>query len=151
MNDITHENHVEEMTISITDFARLQWQSDANTLIPSDFSIIYAYNFAPGPSSTTEFTSVPIPPPIHVLTLSPSLRYTGGFLTKPTPFGVPVMMIEPGSRVVPCERADMVCRTVNTWCLGVREVITVKIYVNVIDIIPTMSSRFEALGRSNCM
>jgi hypothetical protein len=70
-----------------------------------------------GFSSVTSFTSEPMPPPTHTLILSPSFKYTGGFLTNPTPFGVPVRMIEPGSRVVPWERNEIICRTLNMWSL----------------------------------
>ena len=68
-------------------------------------------------SSLTSLTSDPMPPPTHTLILSPSFRYTGGFLTNPTPFGVPVRIIDPGSKVVPWERKAIVCRTLNMWSL----------------------------------
>jgi len=44
-------------------------------------------------------------------------------LTKPTPFGVPVRMIEPGSSVVPWERMETICRTVNIWSLKIGSVL----------------------------
>ena len=40
-----------------------------------------------------------------------------GFRTNPTPAGVPVRMIEPGSRVVACERKAIVWRTLKIWSL----------------------------------
>ena len=69
------------------------------------------------PSSITSFASVPIPPPNHTLILSPCFKYKGGFFTNPTPLGVPVRMIDPGSRVVPCDRNATVLRTPNIWSL----------------------------------
>lgn len=95
----------------------------------------------PFPSSTTVLISVPIPPSIQTRTSSPCFKKTGGFLTKPTPYkdhrmkqcryshvilkitirqtlGVPVMMMEPGSRVVPCDNQAIVWRTLNIWSLG---------------------------------
>jgi len=69
------------------------------------------------PSSTTGFTSVPIPCPIQTRQSSPCLSTMGGFRVNPTPAGVPVRMIEPGSRVVPWERKAMVWRTLKIWSL----------------------------------
>lgn len=76
------------------------------------------YNFTEEPSSTTWFTNVPTPPPINEQSKSPCFMYTDGFLVKPTPFGVPVMMMEPGSSVVPCESVEMVFRILKIWSLG---------------------------------
>lgn len=48
---------------------------------------------APSFSSTTQFTSVPIPYPTSTSIWSPSLMNALGVLTNPTPAGVPVRMI----------------------------------------------------------
>src|SRR5690348_17433857 len=47
-------------------------------------------------------------PSISVSTISPALRYSGGLRAKPTPLGVPVAMISPGSSVMPCERMEII-------------------------------------------
>jgi hypothetical protein len=51
-------------------------------------------------------TSVPMWGKISTANSSPSLRYSFGENEKPTPAGVPVRIIVPGRRVVPCERKD---------------------------------------------
>src|SRR5579883_2504059 len=56
---------------------------------------------------TTLFRSVPMPS-ISVSTTSPSCRYSGGLRAKPTPLGVPVAMISPGSSVMPSESSAMI-------------------------------------------
>src|ERR1041385_3099195 len=57
--------------------------------------------------ATTSTSNVPLPS-ISPSTLSPGLRNTGGTRAKPTPEGVPVLMISPGSSVIPAERLSMV-------------------------------------------
>lgn len=49
-------------------------------------------------SSTTQFTSVPIPCPTSTSIRSPPLMNFLGFLTNPTPAGVPVRIIVLGIR-----------------------------------------------------
>ena len=40
-------------------------------------------------------------------TVSPGCRNTGGFIPMPTPEGVPVAMMSPGSRVIPREQVSI--------------------------------------------
>ena len=54
-------------------------------------------------ASLTGFSSVPSPA-ISMRTTSPGLRYTGGFIPRPTPGGVPVAMRSPGISVMRFER-----------------------------------------------
>src|ERR1017187_8326960 len=55
-------------------------------------------------SAITGFTSSPTPA-ILTVTSSPGLRYRGGWRAKPTPAGVPVAMMSPGSRIPDCRKA----------------------------------------------
>src|ERR1044071_1072759 len=47
-------------------------------------------------------------PSMSPSTLSPGLRNTGGTRAKPTPEGVPVLMMSPGSSVIPADRLSMI-------------------------------------------
>jgi hypothetical protein len=85
------------------------------------------YNFgwpAADFSSSTSLKSDPIPFPNQTTISSPCFKKTGGFLTKPTPLGVPVMIMLPGSRVVPCERNETVCRTLKICSLHETEALS---------------------------
>ena len=45
---------------------------------------------------------------ISQVTMSPDLRNFGGLKPMPTPAGVPVAMIVPASRVMPCDSSAMI-------------------------------------------
>ena len=45
---------------------------------------------------------------ISTLNSSPGFNVYLGFLAKPTPAGVPVIMTVPGGRVVPCDKNDTI-------------------------------------------
>lgn len=55
--------------------------------------------------------SVPICGKISTANESPSRRYSLGVKLFPTPAGVPVKMMVPGRRLVPCERKDTIFGT----------------------------------------
>lgn len=65
--------------------------------------LLYQYFF----SSLTLLKSVPTPPLTSTANSSPSLKYSFGSYPKPTPAGVPVKMMVPGSSVVLRERNEM--------------------------------------------
>src|SRR5262249_59082175 len=50
-------------------------------------------------------------------TTSPALRNCGGFMPRPTPGGVPVMITSPGSITKNCEQYQTRCATPNTMVL----------------------------------
>src|SRR5581483_3579639 len=57
--------------------------------------------------ATISTWSTPMPS-MSPSTLSPGFRNTGGTRAKPTPEGVPVLMISPGSSVMPADRLSMI-------------------------------------------
>ena len=59
-----------------------------------------------GPSYTNLFVTFPTLS-IVTSTISPDLRYIGGFLPIPTPPGVPVRIISPGSNVNSLSKQQM--------------------------------------------
>src|SRR5437762_9780895 len=64
---------------------------------------------APDYALTTTFLSTPIPSTSVSIT-SPALRNSGGLRANPTPLGVPVAIISPGSNVMPLERIAIIVR-----------------------------------------
>lgn len=78
----------------------------------------------PFPSSSTLFTSVPIPPLMNTRTSSPCWRCVRGSLAKPVPFGVPVSIIDPGSNVVPWDNVATALRMENICFLNTGSIST---------------------------
>src|SRR6266571_1599214 len=64
---------------------------------------------APYYAFTTTFLSTPILSTYVSITLT-ALRNSGGLRTNPTPLGVPVGIISPGSNVMPLERVAIIVR-----------------------------------------
>ena len=69
----------------------------------AQFEDRHRINRAPYSSATTGFTSSPMPSTVTVTT-SPGTSQRGGLRAKPTPAGVPVEMMSPGSSVKTLER-----------------------------------------------
>jgi len=59
-------------------------------------------------SASKVLTKVPIYGKISTLNSSPGFNVYFGFLAKPTPAGVPVIITVPGGRVVDCDKNEMI-------------------------------------------
>jgi hypothetical protein len=89
--------------------ARFRTSRNDRLVRPSTIAgLIISTFFHPGPA--TGLRIIPIRP-ISTSTMSPAFRKTGGCRVKPTPAGVPVEMISPGSRVISELRKAIVFET----------------------------------------
>ena len=87
---------------------------DASTLFDTEHHVFSSvpYNLDPSFSNSTLFVQVPTFSRL-TSTTSPSFIHSLGFRPIPTPEGVPVNIMSPGSSVVPRLRKEIVCLTLN--------------------------------------